>query len=52
MVAMLETALRLNEVVYAPYYALFIVGPSALLIEIWFDWRKQRGQGLGSEVTR
>jgi hypothetical protein len=25
--------LRLNEVVYAPFYALALVGPSALLIE-------------------
>jgi enediyne biosynthesis protein E5 len=42
MVALLETALRLNEVVYAPYYALFIVGPTALLIETWIDWRRGR----------
>ena len=44
MVALLETALRLNEVVYAPYYALFIVGPTALLIETWVDWRRGREQ--------
>jgi Na+-translocating ferredoxin:NAD+ oxidoreductase RnfD subunit len=37
-VALLETFLRLNEIVYAPYYALFIVGPTALLIETWLDW--------------
>ncbi len=41
MVALLETVFRLNEVVYAPYYALFIVGPTALLIEDWLDWRGQ-----------
>jgi len=29
--------LRLNEVVYAPFYALFIVGPIALLVEQWRD---------------
>jgi Na+-translocating ferredoxin:NAD+ oxidoreductase RnfD subunit len=39
-VALLENFFRLNEIVYAPYYALFIVGPTALLIEIWFDWRR------------
>jgi len=39
MVALLETVLRLNEIIYAPYYALFIVGPIALLIETWLDWR-------------
>ena len=38
-VALLENFLRLNEIVYAPYYALFIVGPTALLIETWLDWR-------------
>src|SRR5215475_3576412 len=40
MVALLENFLRLNEIVYAPYYALFIVGPTALLIEMWLDWRR------------
>ena len=32
-VAVVETILRLNEVVYAPFYALFLVGPTALLLE-------------------
>jgi hypothetical protein len=32
-VALVEMLLRLNEVVYAPFYALFMVGPVALLIE-------------------
>ena len=44
LVATLETVLRLNEVVYAPYYALFIVGPAALLTEGWLARRKQ-GEG-------
>jgi Na+-translocating ferredoxin:NAD+ oxidoreductase RnfD subunit len=44
LVAALETVLRLNEVVYAPYYALFIVGPTALLIEGWLGSRRQ-GEG-------
>jgi Na+-translocating ferredoxin:NAD+ oxidoreductase RnfD subunit len=39
-VALLETVLRLNEIVYAPYYALFITGPTALLIETWRDRRR------------
>ena len=42
-VALVETALRLYQNVYAPYYALFIVGPTALLIEIWTDSRRPRG---------
>jgi Na+-translocating ferredoxin:NAD+ oxidoreductase RnfD subunit len=39
-VALLETVLRLYQNVYAPYYALFIVGPTALLIEMWLDSRR------------
>lgn len=36
-VAALEALLRMQQVVYAPYYALFVVGPVALLVEMW--WR-------------
>jgi Na+-translocating ferredoxin:NAD+ oxidoreductase RnfD subunit len=32
-VALVEMVLRLNEVVYAPFYALFLVGPASLLLE-------------------
>jgi Na+-translocating ferredoxin:NAD+ oxidoreductase RnfD subunit len=39
-VALLEAVLRLNEIIYAPYYALFIVGPTGLLIETWLDRRR------------
>ena len=37
MVAFVEMLLRLNHVVHAPLYALFVVGPAAMLIEIWFE---------------
>lgn len=40
LVAVLEMVLRLRQVVYAPFYALFLVGPAALLIEIWMDSRR------------
>lgn len=40
LVALVEMLLRLNEVVYAPLYALFIVGPTAMLIEIWLESRR------------
>ncbi len=40
LVALAEMFLRLNHVVYAPLYALFIVGPAAMLIEIWMDSRR------------
>jgi Na+-transporting NADH:ubiquinone oxidoreductase subunit NqrB len=39
-VALAEMILRLSQVVYAPFYALFLVGPAALLIEMWFDSRR------------
>jgi len=34
--------LRLDQSVYAPLYALFLVGPPALLIEMWLDARRKR----------
>jgi enediyne biosynthesis protein E5 len=40
LVALAEMILRLEQVVYAPFYALFLVGPAALIIEMWFDSRK------------
>jgi enediyne biosynthesis protein E5 len=40
LVALLEMVMRLDQVVYAPFYALFIVGPTAMLIEIWRDSRR------------
>jgi Na+-translocating ferredoxin:NAD+ oxidoreductase RnfD subunit len=36
-VALVEMLLRLNQVVWAPLYALFLVGPTAMLIEIWLE---------------
>jgi enediyne biosynthesis protein E5 len=39
-VALVEMILRLLEVVHAPYYALFIVGPTANLIEMWLTSRR------------
>ncbi len=39
-IAIVETVLRLRDVVYAPLYALFAVGPPALLIELWWDSAK------------
>jgi Na+-translocating ferredoxin:NAD+ oxidoreductase RnfD subunit len=44
IVAFVEMLLRLNDVVYAPLYALFIVGPTAMLIEIWLESRREKAQ--------
>ena len=41
-VAALEFFFRLNSSIYAPLYALFWVGPCALLIEMWMDSRRAR----------
>jgi len=40
IVALVEMILRLSQVIYAPFYALFLVGPAAFLIEQWFDSRR------------
>jgi Na+-translocating ferredoxin:NAD+ oxidoreductase RnfD subunit len=40
LVAFVEMLLRLNQVVHAPLYALFLVGPAAMLIEIWREARQ------------
>ena len=41
-VALVEMILRLAQVVHAPYYALFMVGPTANLVEIYLTSRGGR----------
>ena len=41
-VAAMEMVLRLNQNIHAPYYALFIVGPIANLLEIWNSERQAK----------
>jgi len=41
VVALVECILRLAEVVHAPYYALFLVGPPALMVELWLEQRRK-----------
>ncbi|HSS20463.1 MAG TPA: RnfABCDGE type electron transport complex subunit D [Pyrinomonadaceae bacterium] len=43
-VALAEFFLRLDQVVNAPIFALFFVGPAANLIEIWWDSRRKKVQ--------
>jgi Na+-transporting NADH:ubiquinone oxidoreductase subunit NqrB len=55
LVAFVEMLLRLNEVIYAPFYALFLVGPAALLAEMWLDRRRgvvQPARSAGPAVAR
>lgn len=40
LVALAEMVMRLHQIVYAPFYALFLVGPPALLIEMWLESRR------------
>jgi enediyne biosynthesis protein E5 len=46
LVALFEMVLRLYQIVYAPFYALFVVGPTAMLIEIWMDTRRANAANL------
>ena len=39
--ALAEFFLRLDQVVYAPIFALFFVGPAAMLIETWRHSRRE-----------
>jgi Na+-translocating ferredoxin:NAD+ oxidoreductase RnfD subunit len=43
LVAFVEMFFRLAGVIYAPFYALFLVGPSAVLAETW--WKARGGVG-------
>jgi enediyne biosynthesis protein E5 len=40
LVALAEMVMRLRQIVYAPFYALFLIGPAALLVEMWLDSRR------------
>lgn len=52
LIALVEMFFRLGEAVYAPFYALFIVGPIALIAEmLWTDWKKSRGTNKRLEVS-
>ncbi len=50
LVAFAEFLLRLHQVVYAPFYALFIVGPAAMLIEMWMDSRRAPAVSVGASA--
>jgi Na+-translocating ferredoxin:NAD+ oxidoreductase RnfD subunit len=45
-VAVAEMVMRLCQIVYAPFYALFVVGPTALLIEMWMESRRAQRAGI------
>lgn len=41
-IAFAELFFRLNEAVYAPFYALFIVGPIAMIVDILLEEKKKK----------
>lgn len=52
LVAFMEAALRLFQNIHAPYYALFLVGPTANVIDIWLaERRRSRSEVASSGQT-
>jgi enediyne biosynthesis protein E5 len=51
LIALVEAGLRLVHLVHAPYYALFIVGPLANLVEIKRDSRRSQAQPAAAPST-
>ncbi len=49
LIALVEMILRLNQILYAPFYALFIVGPLAMLVDLW---RQDRATLVESNRSR
>jgi enediyne biosynthesis protein E5 len=49
LVAAVEMVMRLNQSIYAPLYALFVVGPTAMLIEMW--WNSRHKPALAAAPT-
>ena len=37
LIALVEFVLRLNQVIYAPFYSLFMVGPTAMIISLYLN---------------
>jgi enediyne biosynthesis protein E5 len=46
LVAVMEMILRLAQVVNAPFFALTIIGPLAMIAEIWWNGRKRRSVSI------
>ncbi len=44
LVAVVEMVLRLAENIYAPFYALTIVGPAAMVIDTWMRSKREQRQ--------
>jgi Na+-translocating ferredoxin:NAD+ oxidoreductase RnfD subunit len=51
LVALVEMLLRLFHSVYAPFYALFLVGSAAFLLERWQDSRKSKNTAVSAAAA-
>jgi enediyne biosynthesis protein E5 len=51
LVAAVEMGMRLDQSIYAPLYALFVVGPIAMLIEMWWNSRHKADLGATPAPT-
>ena len=51
LIALVEFVLRLNSFIYAPFYALFLVGPLAKFIDLKFNAKKENVVRLDSKPT-
>jgi Na+-translocating ferredoxin:NAD+ oxidoreductase RnfD subunit len=51
LVALVEFVLRLNSFIYAPFYALFLVGPVAKYIDLRLHAGKAKASAAGSKPT-
>jgi enediyne biosynthesis protein E5 len=51
VVAAAEMILRLHSVIYAPLYALFLVGPPALVLSIWWNGRQREADPRSSAAS-
>ena len=49
LIAFVEMIFRLNGALYAPFYALFLVGPISLVIEMWWREKKESNESLESK---
>lgn len=50
LIALLEMFFRLDQSVYAELYALFWIGPIALLVEMWLNSRRSKPVPTGTPV--
>lgn len=51
LVALLEMFFRFDQSVYAELYALFWIGPAAMLIEMWLDVRRKKPNPAAATLT-